>query len=57
MKCLAAPEKQLNRIFQLAVTNDWIAVEKPDRMAVPDLTICAFEVIIDFSHQEQANFS
>ena len=37
VKRLAAPEQQLDSTLVLAVANDWVAIQEPNRVAMPNL--------------------
>jgi len=36
---LSTPEQEPNATSQFAIANDWIAINKPDWMRVPDLAL------------------
>ena len=46
---LAAPEQELHTVFKFAVTDDGVAIQKPDRMSVPDFALSFLQNTINDS--------
>src|SRR5690606_530330 len=52
---LAAPEQQAHAVLQLAVADDRVAVEEPDRVTVPDLVLRLRQRLVDLLRQAAAD--
>lgn len=52
---LAAPEEKADAILQLAVANDWVAVEEPDGMSMPDFVFGFGEAFVDLLREQIAD--
>jgi hypothetical protein len=47
IKRSAAPEQEPDAALQLAVTRDWVAIEEPYGVAVPDLVLGLWQNAVD----------
>lgn len=54
-KVRAAPEHQSDAQLLLTVSNDWIAIQEPDRMRVPNLAFRFGQASVDFVGKYIAN--
>src|SRR5690606_12944583 len=52
-----APEHQADALLLPAVTDDGVALQEPDRMAVPDPVLRAGQVAVDLARQQVAEFA
>src|SRR5690606_32380924 len=52
-----APEHQADALLLPDVTDDGVALQEPDRMAVPDPVLRAGQVAVDLARQQVAEFA
>jgi hypothetical protein len=56
IKRLTTPEQQADAIFQFTVSDNWISIQKPDRMCMPYFVFCLWQVGTDLCGKQVADF-